>query len=378
MYSVGLKKNIPGVFDFDIPKPSLSRPDEVMVRLHACGICGTDKSLYINNLVDAPSQEEYLVLGHEGYGIVEEVGSEVRVFKPGDWVVPTVRQGCGICAACRNHQSDYCYTGLYKERGIHKMHGFLTEYVVEHKWHLVSLPQAFAPIGVWVEPMSIIIKAIEQMLLIQKRVPFSCPHANHGWETEGWGGCKKGIVIGAGPLGFLATAVLAYYGMEIYNVEIVPEDNLKVQLIKELGARYIDGKAFTPQQVAKGIDRIDLIFEASGASKLAIDFIPVMSRNAIYLMTGVPRVSGQNEEFDADLLLRQIVRQNQVIIGSVNGNRTHFQKAVEMMEKIEKRYDNILSRAITHRFPLKEYQKAFDLKDQNQLKVVLEVSPSSL
>ena len=373
MFSVGLKKNIPGVFDFDLPKPAIERADEALVRLKASGICGSDKSLYYNNIVDAPAQEEFLVLGHEGYGVVEEVGKDVKEFKPGDIVVPTARRGCGICTACRNHQSDYCYTGLYKERGLHKLHGFLTEYIVEHERHLVHLPAALAQIGVWVEPMSIVMKAIEQMQLIQRRVPFSCPHPDHGWDTEGWGGCKKGIVIGAGPLGFLATAVLAYHGMELYNVEIVPQDNIKVQIIKELGARYLDGKAFTPQQVARGIDRIDLIFEASGASKLAIDYIPAMSRNAIYLMTGIPRVSGRNEEFDADLLLRQIVRQNQVIIGTVNGNRTHFEKAVAMIEKIEKKYDKILSRAITHRFPLREYQKAFDLKDQNQLKVVLEI-----
>lgn len=373
MFSVGLKKNIPGVFDIDLPAPFLARPDEALVNMRACGICGTDKSLYMNNLVDAPSQDDFLVLGHEGYGVVEEVGPEVKGLAPGDHVVPIVRHGCGICAACRNHQSDYCYTGLYQERGIHKLHGFLTGHIVERARHLVKLPESLAPIGVWVEPMSIVMKTIEQMQFIQRRVPFSCPHPDHGWDTDGWGGCKKGIVIGAGPLGFLATAVLAYYGMELYNVEIVNQDNIKVQFIKELGARYIDGKAFTPQQVAKGIDRIDLIFEASGASKLALDFIPVMSRNAIYLMTGVPRVSGQNEEFDADLLLRQIVRQNQVIIGSVNGNRTHFEKAVAMMQKIEAKYNNILSRAITHRFPLKDYQKAFDLRDQNQLKVVLEI-----
>lgn len=373
MFSVGLKKNIPGIFDFDLPEPKIERPDEVRIRIVATGIDGTDKSLYVNHLVDAPAQEEFLVLGHESYGIVEEVGAEVREIEPGDIVVPTVRRGCGICAACRNHQSDFCYTGLYKERGIHKLHGFLTERIVEHERHLVFLPHELAAIGPWIEPMSIIMKAIEQMQLIQQRVPFFCPHPEHVWDSEEWGGCKKGIVIGAGPLGFLATVVLAYYGMELYVVEIVPEDNLKVQFIKEVGARYLDGNAFTPQQVSRGIDRIDLIFEASGASKLAIDFIPVMSKNAIYLMTGVPRVSGRNEEFDADLLLRQIVRQNQVIIGSVNGNRDHFTKAVRMVQKIEEKYNKILSRAITHRFPLKEYKQAFDLKDPNQLKVVLEV-----
>ena len=374
MFAAGLKLNEPGIFALDIPKPRIERPDEVLIKIIATGIDGTDKSLYRHHLVDAPAQEDFLVLGHESYGVVEEVGKEVKDIKPGDCVVPTVRRGCGICAACRNHQSDYCYTGLYKERGIHKLHGFLTEYVVEHAHHLVTIPQDLGSISVWIEPMSIIMKAMEQMLMIQQRVPFFCPHNQHGWSMDDWGGCKKGIVIGAGPLGFLATAVLALHGMELYNVEIVPEDNIKVQFIKELGASFIDGNAFTAQQVAQGIDRIDLIFEASGASKLAIDFIPVMSRNAIYLMTGVPRVSGRNEEFDADLLLRQIVRQNQVIIGSVNGNREHFKKAVAMVQEIEARYNHILSRAISHRFPLKDFSKAFDLKDPNQLKIVLDVS----
>src|SRR3989338_5726264 len=120
MFSVGLKKNIPGVFDFDLPKPAIERADEALVRLKASGICGSDKSLYYNNIVDAPAQEEFLILGHEGYGVVEEVGKDVKEFKPGDIVVPTARRGCGIFFARRRPPKTFNFTQLSKKRGDNK------------------------------------------------------------------------------------------------------------------------------------------------------------------------------------------------------------------------------------------------------------------
>src|SRR3989338_10493109 len=117
MFSVGLKKNIPGVFDFDLPKPAIERADEALVRLKASGICGSDKSLFYNNIVDAPAQEEFLILGHEGYGVVEEVGKDVKEFKPGDIVVPTARRRWGVFTPFRHQPLDDPWQRAFKKRG---------------------------------------------------------------------------------------------------------------------------------------------------------------------------------------------------------------------------------------------------------------------
>ncbi len=374
MFAVGLDKNKEGVFNFDIPKPEISQEDEVLIKIIKTGIDGTDYNLLKHHLVDSPENEEFLVLGHESYGVVEEVGSKVKKFKVGDLVVPTVRRGCGICISCKNKHSDYCYTGLYKEHGIHKLHGFLTSYTKAKEQYLVSLPKNLVESAVWTEPLSVVEKAFEVMRVVQSRLPYGCEHIEHDWNTKEWGKCKKAIVIGAGPLGFLAVAYLRLSGVETYVVEIVGENNIKIKLAKEMGAKYIDGKAFSPEQVLESVGQADIVFEASGASGLALKYIPHLSRNAVYLMTGIPRKDPNEVSIDANALMRNLVRQNQVIVGSVNSNAKHFSQALITMAEVNNKFDGILKRALTHTFALKDYEKGFFLEDPDRVKISFKIN----
>ncbi|MBI2426956.1 MAG: glucose 1-dehydrogenase [Candidatus Kerfeldbacteria bacterium] len=373
MFAIGLSQKKKGIHSFDIPKPEISTGDEVLIRILQTGIGGTDRSLLKHHLVDPPETDDFLILGHETFGVVEDLGDQVRGLKKGDVIVPMVRRGCGICPSCRHNKSDYCYTGLFKEHGIHKLHGFLTSYTVVPAKYVVKVPRGLRDVAIWAESLSIVEKAIAQMRLVQMRVPNLCDHPQHEWHDKNWGGCKRALVIGAGPIGFLATALLRLEQMEVYVLEIVPEDSLKVQLVKEMGAHFVDGNTFPPEKIVEAIGHVDIIFEASGVSDLALQFIPLMARNSVYVMTGIPRAEIKPTEVDANLLLRHIVRQNQVIIGSVNGNREHFERALIHMIRIEKTFHSILERAITHHFPLKDFEKGFYLKDPNQIKVVFQV-----
>jgi threonine dehydrogenase-like Zn-dependent dehydrogenase len=240
--------------------------------------------------------------------------------------------------------------------------------------YLVPLPKKFKSLGIWVEPLSVVEKAMEQLQHVQSRLPAFCPHTGHHWDDVHWGSCKKAVVIGVGPLGFLACALLIAAGVETYIIEVLDEDNPRVQLAKRLGAEFIDGKSFAPSDIAKAVERIDIVFEASGASALAVNFIPHLSRNAAYIMTGVPRVGDKEMAVNTDAILRQIVRHNMVILGSVNSNVSHFKKAIDDLELTEQKFGSILKDAITAKLPLKEYKKGFELlNDLNQVKVVFEI-----
>ncbi|TSC73081.1 MAG: alcohol dehydrogenase GroES domain-containing protein [Parcubacteria group bacterium Gr01-1014_38] len=374
MKAIGLTVETPGIRVVDLPSPAIERETQVKIRVAEVGIDGTDKNLVQHHLVDVEEGESHLVLGHEAWGVVSDVGKSVKNFRVGDPVIPTVRRGCGICAACLNFQSDYCYTGLYKERGIHKLHGFLSEEVVDEEAYLVPLPKDQALIAVWIEPLSIVEKALDQLRLVQQRMPSWCPHPTHAWDAPDWGGCKRAIVIGAGPLGFLATVMLRLQDVETYVVEIVDPDTTRVRMIERVGAKHLDGRAFSPEELVRGVGRIDLVFEASGASKLAIEFIPYLPRNAVYVMTGVPRAGGVTVPVNADLMLRQMVRHNLAVIGSVNSNASHFARALEDVRVIRKRFGTVLEDGITHRFLFGSAEQAFAvLQDPNSLKVVLDV-----
>ncbi|MFC1962430.1 hypothetical protein ACFLWB_00270 [Chloroflexota bacterium] len=71
---------------------------------------------------------------------------------------------------------------------------------------------------------------------------------------------------------------------------------------------------------------------------------------------------------------RQIIRYNQVVVGSVNSNRSHFEMALRDMDEINQRFNNILDKVLTHRFRLEEYKEVFSLQDPNRIKSSLRCS----
>ncbi len=376
MLAIGMMRARPGVHAFNLPKPDISQPDEVLVRVKEVGADGTDFNMVKHNLQDMADGSDKIVMGHEMIGVVEAVGSAVKSVIPGDTVVLTVRRGCGICQPCWHNQSDMCMTGLYTERGIHKRDGFLTEFVVDQEQYVIKVSDDVARLAVFAEPLSIAEKGIEQIRIIQSRLPWACEHPDHSFSSPDWGKCRTALVIGAGPLGILATALLRLADVYTYVADIVPEDSPKVHLAKHMGGNYVDARHKTPKELAEfcsgNSGKLDIIFEASGASATAVELINCMSRSSIYIMTGIPR-----EELviqvDAAQLVRQIVRNNQVIVGSVNSNRSHFEMALKDIPVINSRFGSMLEEMITHRFKLKDYERIFTPAGKGHIKTVIEV-----
>lgn len=378
MLAMGMIKGKAGVHPFEIEKPKIKQNDEVLVRVKEVGVDGTDFNMVRYGLQDISEGSDRIVMGHEMTGIVEEVGSGIKSLVPGDIVVMTVRRGCGICQPCLHNQSDMCMTGLYTERGLHKRDGFLTEFVVDKEQYTAKVPDGLERLAIFTEPLSISEKAIEQIRAIQSRLPWACPHPEHKFDSQQWGSCKTALVVGAGPLGLLAAALLRLRGVLTYVADIVPEDSLKVHLIGDMGANYIDARKKTPRdlvEICRSVSgNLDIILEAAGAATTAVELINYMSRSSIYVMTGIPREK-LPMKLDAAQLVRQIVRYNQVIVGSVNSNRRHFEMAIKDIPDISLRFGNMMNEMITHCFQLGDYKKAFTLDDKNHIKTVIEVEP---
>src|SRR6185437_2657630 len=88
-----------------------------------------------------------LVIGHEMFGQVTEVGKSVTRVKVGDFAVFTVRRGCDKCLPCTMNRSDMCRTGDYHERGIWGLDGYQTEHVVDKEQYIVHVPAQLAEFG---------------------------------------------------------------------------------------------------------------------------------------------------------------------------------------------------------------------------------------
>src|SRR5947207_15687920 len=117
----------------DLPKPSVNEVPNgrgVLVKILKVGVDGTDKEINAAEYGAAPSGDDFLVIGHEGFGQVEAVGPNVTELKPGDYVVATVRRpGNSIYDLIGTN--DMTTDDVYYERGINLRHGFLTEYYVD-------------------------------------------------------------------------------------------------------------------------------------------------------------------------------------------------------------------------------------------------------
>ena len=369
MYAVGITKNGEGAVDFEIPMPEIKKDNEVLIKILKAGICGTDRNIVEHKLFDPPEGEEKMCLGHESFGIVEEVGKKVKFLKKGDYVTATARRGCNECTSCLNNQSDMCFTGKYKERGIHKLHGFFTSYVVEDEEYIVKVPKNLKEIAVLSEPMSIVNKGVQQAMFVQSRLPWNC---NINDVNKKDLSCRTAVVIGAGPIGFLASCILRMHDIAVHVLERKDENNYRIKLLRSIGVNYIDIRKEDIKNLRNITGNIDIMFEASGASELAINLIPQVGRNGVYVMTGIPR-GELHATFDMNLLLRHIVRYNQVILGTINGNRNHFISSLEDMEKAEKKFNGILTKSITTKYGISEYKKAIFDKNPDNIKVVFEM-----
>ena len=127
----------------ELNKPTIDQIQHgrgVLVKVLQCGVDGTDKEIIEGQYGNPPPGFDYLILGHESFGIVEEVGENVTELKPGDLVVPTVRRACGNTIYDKIGTYDMTTTDSYYERGINLLHGFLTTHFVDKPEYLVRVP----------------------------------------------------------------------------------------------------------------------------------------------------------------------------------------------------------------------------------------------
>ena len=211
----------------DLPEPEVDDvPDGrgVLVEGLRVGVDGTDKEINDAEYGDAPEGYNFLVIGHESFGRVLEVGPNVRGFEPGDYVVATVRRpGTSIY----DHIGTYDTTTdeTYYERGINLLHGYLTERYVDDPEYLVRVPAALKDIGVLLEPTSIAEKGIEQVYEIQRRLKV--------WRPQ------RAAVVGAGTLGLLAMLILRLRGLEVTTLARTEPPTPNSELVEALGARVL-------------------------------------------------------------------------------------------------------------------------------------------
>src|SRR4029078_13467590 len=117
----------------------------------------------------APDGFDFLVLGHENFGKVSEVGENVKDLAVGDYVVATVRRPRGSSIYDQIGEQDFTTDNQYFERGISRLHGYMAEYYAESADFLIKIAPAISEVAVLLEPLSIIEQGLKQARDIQER-----------------------------------------------------------------------------------------------------------------------------------------------------------------------------------------------------------------
>ena len=322
------------------------REGSVLVEAIAVGVCGTDVEIVEGKYGWAPPGEPRLVLGHESLGRVIDPGPN-RSLKQGDLVVGIVRRPDPVpCPNCAVGEWDMCTNGQYTERGIKEIHGFMSEHWRSEPEYLIKVDPSLGILGVLLEPMTVITKALEQVYLAGMRA---------FWEP------RTALVTGAGPIGLLAALRLSVRDLQVHVLDRA-ETGPKADLVRALGGTYHSGSVldldFEP----------DIIVECTGVGAVIADSLQKIGAGGIICLTGIG-AGGLAERSTADIAAGAVLKNN-VIVGSVNANKRHWYKAGQNLARSDREW---LSRVITRREKPEDFQKALE-RQPDDVKVIIQFS----
>ena len=319
----------------ELPKPSVREvPLErgVLVRVLKVGVDATDREINEALYGNAPPGYKFLVLGHESFGIVEQVGSKVRSVKPGDYVTATVRRPGG---SIYDQIGTYDMTSeeTYYERGINLLHGFLTEYYVDAEDYIVKVPPGLKHLHVLMEPMSCAAKGVQQAFEVQRRMRV--------WRP------RIAYVLGAGQIGLLATLNLKLRGLEVYTCARSHAPTRSSEIVTSLEANYVSLSEESVEQLARRVGKADLIVDATGSSEVAFNAMQYLGHNGVLVWTSI---TGGPRQIDvpSNKINLEWVLGNKLLLGSVNANREHFEAGIRDFALGEVMYPGVIQRILTH------------------------------
>ncbi len=329
-----------------VPVPAIAA-GELLLRVHTCGVCGTDLKKIASGSHSAPR-----IFGHETSGVVAAVGAGVQKFQPGDRVVVFHHIPCRQCYYCRHQTFAQCPT--YKKvgctAGFEPSGGGFSEYVRVMDWIVeqgtvkiadgVSFEQAC-----FVEPVNTCMKGIEALRL-------------EPGETV--------LTIGQGPIGIILSVLARRAGATVITSDLYPE---RLRIAKSLGFEHmIDAsqqdavRAVREQTEGRGADAVILAVGSNGLIRPAMEAARPGGRVLLFAQT-------QHGEVVVDPAA--ICVDEKALVGSYSASVDLQEESVRFV--MNREMD--LERLISHRFPLQESAHALELAAHPQpasMKVVIQ------
>ncbi|RPH95420.1 L-threonine 3-dehydrogenase [candidate division KSB1 bacterium] len=332
----------------NVPAPKITQPDEVLIRVKAAGICGTDVDIYRSDpqLMNRMKDILPVITGHEFSGIVEDIGSGVKGLKVGDYVSAEMHIICGVCHNCRTGNGQWCLNTVI--RGI-TGDGIFADYVVLPASAVVPLPPEIPEeVGAYLDAVGNAVHTVRSADMVGKDV----------------------AILGAGPMGIMATSLCRLMGARRIYVTDVQESLLKAAKNEGADGVFNVGDAKLREEflaVCKSDPRkrgVDVVLELSGHATAYRDAFAAVRMGGQISLLGLPKGEiGVN--FSQDVVFKGVTIRG--IIG-----RKIFTTWVEMLALLQGPFLETAKRVVTHKFALKDFEQGFKVKLAGQgLKIVL-------
>ena len=330
----------------DCPKPEITAPTDAIVRVTKTTICGTDLHILKG---DVASCQPGRILGHEGVGVIDQIGSAVTAFKPGDHVLISCISACGKCAYCRKQMYSHCTTGGWILGN--SIDGTQAEYV-----RIPYADTSLYPIPSGADE--------EALVMLSDILPtgFECGVLN-GKVQPG----NTVAIVGAGPIGLAALLTAQFYSpAEIIMVDL---DDNRLEVAKRFGATATvnskDGKAVETIMKMTAGRGVDTAIEAVGIPATFEMCEKIIAPGGTIANIGVHGTK-------VDLHLENLWDRNLTITTRlVDTVSTPMLLNVLQSKKLDAKL------LITHRFKLENVLKAYETfghaADTRALKVMIEV-----
>jgi 2-desacetyl-2-hydroxyethyl bacteriochlorophyllide A dehydrogenase len=340
------------VDDYPVPDPG---PGEVLIRVRACAICGSDPKILAHGWPNhppygAPGRKGGFVFGHEYAGEIVFVGQGVSDFTLGDRVAVEPHKGCGICDNCRDGLYTTCLNYGNHEKG-HRHYGFsanggYAEYACNHVNSVYRVPDSMS-----LDEATLITTAATSLYGIRRI-----------------GGIQAGetvVVVGPGAIGLMAVLMARFLGAGMIILTGTRPERLEIG--STLGADVVINarKEHAVERVMELTDGLgaDAVLECAGTTQAAVDAVEFSKKNGRVALVGI---YGE----PAPLNVNKIVQWNITVAGSkAEGERSMAQALVLLGRQTVH-----LSSLITHRFPLSRIHAAFETAEKRlggALKVIV-------
>src|ERR671931_514348 len=348
----------------EIRKPSVADVADgkgVLVRVLRVGVDGTDKEINDAEYGAAPPGDDFLVIGHENFGCVVEVGPNVPdTIRPGGYVVASVRRP-GSSIYGKIGLQDFTTDETYYERGINLLHGYLTEYYVEDSDYVFPLPETLREVGVLLEPTTVAEKGINHAYEIQRRLKV--------WQPT------RACVLGSGTVGLLTALVARLRGLELTVYSLPQRPYRNAGLIEELGGAYYSSQEATLAEVSAERGPFDLMVDATGFSPIVWEAAEVLGKNGVLVLASI-NGGDRKAEINSDAINQGFVLGNKVMVATVNASPADFRSGVDDLIKAEALFPGWLAKLLTT--PIRGLERYDEMiraltEDRDAIKVYVEV-----